>query len=159
MPTLLQVHEDSILSSSDSSTPPLASHTSEQAEYPSTPPPPHTHTHSGLPLPICDEPASRTIQCCVMLCAPVASSSCGAHILPLSGAAAHVVGLYAASHSRQRSVASPLSVCLLPPVLPLCPAGVFSLYWAVAGRPELGGDLAARWTYLQDTFNSNRVSL
>jgi hypothetical protein len=39
------------------------------------------------------------------------------------------------------------------------PAGVFSLYWAVAGRPELGGDLAARWTYLQDTFNSNRVSL
>lgn len=37
-------------------------------------------------------------------------------------------------------------------------AGVFSIYWALAGRPELGGDLAARWAYLQDTFNSNRVS-
>lgn len=36
-------------------------------------------------------------------------------------------------------------------------AGVFSLYWGFAGRPELGGDLAARWTYLQETFNSNRV--
>jgi hypothetical protein len=39
------------------------------------------------------------------------------------------------------------------------PAGVFSIYWAVAGRPELAGDLATRWTYLQDTFNSNRVSI
>jgi len=38
----------------------------------------------------------------------------------------------------------------------LC-AGAFSIYWALAGRPELGGDLAARWSYLQDTFNSNRV--
>jgi hypothetical protein len=39
----------------------------------------------------------------------------------------------------------------------LCPAGAFSIYWAVAGRPELAGDLATRWAYLQDTFNSNRV--
>jgi hypothetical protein len=36
--------------------------------------------------------------------------------------------------------------------------GVFALYWGLAGRPEFG-DLAARATYLEATFNSNRVRL
>lgn len=35
--------------------------------------------------------------------------------------------------------------------------GVFSIYWALAGRPEFG-DLAARVDYFQATVNSNRVS-
>jgi hypothetical protein len=35
--------------------------------------------------------------------------------------------------------------------------GLFSMWWAVGGRPEDGGDLAARWAYLTETVSSNRV--
>lgn len=35
--------------------------------------------------------------------------------------------------------------------------GLFSIGWALAGRPETGGDLAVRWQYLVDTLSTNRV--
>ncbi|KAF5827487.1 hypothetical protein DUNSADRAFT_561 [Dunaliella salina] len=35
--------------------------------------------------------------------------------------------------------------------------GLFSVGWAFLGRPELGGDLAARWAFFQQEFSSNRV--
>lgn len=45
------------------------------------------------------------------------------------------------------------AACAPRPRLP----GGLCIYWALAGRPELGGDLAARWGYLQATLSTNRV--